>query len=89
MLEIASCSLPTASPRRGCRTGEEFGDQGLIASARQYAAEGPRRNSRNCFLVDVKQFCAFQLQDDATLIVISALPVGDHAQEEKTWRPAM
>jgi phosphoserine phosphatase RsbU/P len=65
----------------GLPDGKEFGDQGLIESARQYAGR-PTAELKELLLVDVKQFCAFQLKDDATLIVISALPDSDHAPRE-------
>jgi phosphoserine phosphatase RsbU/P len=49
---------------------EEFGDERLIASALGCAGESTDAvKSRVIF--DVKQFCDFHLQDDATLIVIS------------------
>ena len=63
--------------------GEEFGDQRLIESARKYG-ERATEDVKELLLGDVKQFCAFQLQDDATLIVISALRDNDHRQSEKT-----
>ena len=57
----------------GLPGGEEFGEQRLIESARQYV---PASTSelKSQLLTDVKRFCNSQLQDDATLIVISALP---------------
>ena len=61
--------------------GEEFGDQRLIESARKYA-ERPLADLKELLLGDVKQFCSFHLRDDATLIVISALPDSDHTQAE-------
>ena len=51
---------------------EEFGEQRLIASARAYADKSTSE-LKSGLLGDVKQFCASQLRDDATLIVISAL----------------
>jgi serine phosphatase RsbU (regulator of sigma subunit) len=62
--------------------GEEFGDQRLIESARKYA-ERPMAEFKELLLGDVKQFCAFQFKDDATLIVISALPDSDHTAAEE------
>jgi len=52
---------------------EEFGEQRLIAGARAYADKSTSE-LKSGLLGDVKQFCASQLRDDATLIVISALP---------------
>jgi serine phosphatase RsbU (regulator of sigma subunit) len=52
---------------------EEFGEQRLIASARTYADKSTSE-LKSGLLGDVKHFCASQLRDDATLIVISALP---------------
>jgi len=52
--------------------GEEFGENRLIASARgrgQLSTEELKAH----LLDDVKQFCASQLTDDATLIIITAL----------------
>jgi sigma-B regulation protein RsbU (phosphoserine phosphatase) len=55
-------------------SGEEFGAARLIAGARRYA-DRSTRELKTSLLADVKQFCASQLRDDATLIVLSALPV--------------
>ena len=54
--------------------GEEFGEQRLIEGA-QRAAEKSTAELKASLLEHVKQFCSDQLQDDATLIVISALSV--------------
>ncbi len=66
----------------GLPDGEEFGDRGLIESARKYAGR-PTAELKELLLMDVKQFCAFQLKDDATLIVISALADSNHALAEE------
>ena len=55
--------------------GEEFGEQRLIASARAYAHRSTV-DLKSGLLGDVKQFCDSQFQDDATLIVLSALATG-------------
>ncbi len=57
----------------GLPGGEEFGEQRLIQGARQYAGASTSE-LKSQLLLDVKRFCNSQLQDDATLIVISALP---------------
>ena len=57
----------------GLAGGEEFGEQRLVAGARRYADKSTAE-LKSGLLADVKQFCASQLRDDATLIVISALP---------------
>lgn len=62
--------------------GEEFGDQRLIESARKYAAK-PLADFKELLLGDVKQFCAFQLRDDATLIALSALSDSEHTHAEE------
>jgi phosphoserine phosphatase RsbU/P len=52
--------------------GEEFGEERLISLART----GRRKSTaelKDLLLAEVKQFCALQLADDATLIVISVL----------------
>jgi len=56
----------------GLPGGEEFGEQRLIQGVRQYAAASTSE-LKSQLLMDVKRFCNSQLQDDATLIVISAL----------------
>lgn len=56
----------------GLPEGEEFGEQRLIAGARAYAHKSTSE-LKSGLLAAVKQFCASQLRDDATLIVISAL----------------
>ncbi|MGC1448976.1 MAG: SpoIIE family protein phosphatase [Candidatus Sulfotelmatobacter sp.] len=56
----------------GLPGGEEFGEQRLIAGARTYANKSTSELKAG-LLADVKRFCASQLRDDATLIVISAL----------------
>jgi sigma-B regulation protein RsbU (phosphoserine phosphatase) len=51
---------------------EEFGEQRLIACAQANAGK-PTAEFKSLLLDEVKQFCASQLGDDATLIVVSAL----------------
>jgi len=62
----------------GLPGGEEFGEQRLITGARTYADKSTSELKLG-LLSDVKQFCASQLMDDATLIVISALPSNRNA----------
>lgn len=57
----------------GLPGGEEFGEQRLVAGARAFAGKSTAE-LKSSLLTDVKQFCASQLRDDATLMVISALP---------------
>jgi serine phosphatase RsbU (regulator of sigma subunit) len=57
----------------GLPGGDEFGEQRLVAGARASAGKSTTE-LKACLLADVKRFCASQLRDDATLIVISALP---------------
>ena len=57
----------------GLPGGEEFGEQRLVAGARTYA-EKSTSDLKSGLLAQVKQFCASQLLDDATLIVVSVLP---------------
>jgi phosphoserine phosphatase RsbU/P len=52
--------------------GEEFGEQRLIEAAAK-SGEKSTAELKASLLKEVKQFCSFQLQDDATLIVLSAL----------------
>lgn len=54
--------------------GDEFGDESLIAGARRYAGKSTAELVTS-LLAEVKQFCASQLRDDATLIVISSMPI--------------
>lgn len=60
----------------GLPGGEEFGEQRLVASA-QAGSTKSAGELKSCLLAEVKQFCSSQLQDDATLIVISVLPVSN------------
>ena len=53
--------------------GEEFGEQRLVSSARKYSAASAAE-LKSALLLDVKEFCNSQFRDDATLIVISAVP---------------
>ena len=57
----------------GLPGGEEFGEERLVAGARTYAGKSTSE-LKSGLLSDVNQFCASQFRDDATLIVISALP---------------
>ncbi len=57
----------------GLPGGEEFGEQRLVAGAQSNAGKSSCE-LKSRLLDEVKQFCASQLRDDATLIVISALP---------------
>ena len=51
---------------------EEFGEQRLIEAARR-SVKKSTAEVKASLLEEVKQFCSFQLQDDATLLVLSAL----------------
>ncbi|HKH98103.1 MAG TPA: PP2C family protein-serine/threonine phosphatase [Candidatus Sulfotelmatobacter sp.] len=62
--------------------GEEFGEQRLVACARTYADKSASE-LKSCLLADVKQFCASQLADDVTLIVVSALPSDGATQQRR------
>ncbi len=57
----------------GLPGGEEFGESRLVACARAFAGRSTAE-LKSGLLADVKQFCASQLRDDATLIVVSAFP---------------
>jgi len=59
--------------------GEEFGEKGLIDGARTYQAVSASELTTR-LLIEVKQASAWQLRDDATLIVISALPLSNPKQ---------
>ena len=59
----------------GLPGGEEFGEQRVMTAARAYATKSTSE-LKLALLAEVKQFCASQLRDDATLIVVSALPSG-------------
>jgi phosphoserine phosphatase RsbU/P len=59
---------------------EEFGELRLIASA-QVHSEDSTTELKSRLLTDVKDFCASQLRDDATLVVVSALP-----SSPTTWK---
>jgi sigma-B regulation protein RsbU (phosphoserine phosphatase) len=61
--------------------GEEFGEQRLIQGARNSVRKSTAELKAS-LLAEVKQFCSFQLQDDATLIVLSALPELDHGTNQ-------
>ena len=62
--------------------GEEFGDRRMVECARKYR-DRATEELKELLMAEVKQFCALQLQDDATLIVVSALPGNRFAQEQK------
>jgi len=55
--------------------GEERGEERLVNLARQ-CAERSTSETKTQLLAEVKEFCASQLRDDATLIVISVLGAG-------------
>lgn len=57
----------------GLPEDEEFGGQRLIAGARRYGGKSTSE-LKSCLLADVQNYCSSQLQDDATLLVVSALP---------------
>ena len=57
----------------GAPGGEEFGEQRLISSSRKYW-EASASELKSALLGDVKKFCNARFRDDATLIVISAVP---------------
>ena len=63
--------------------GEEFGEKGLIQNARVYQA-APASELTTRLLIEVKQASAWQLRDDATLIVISALPLPSSKEVDPT-----
>ena len=52
---------------------EEFGEGRIVAYARECIGKSAGE-IKSRILADVKQFCDEQLRDDATLIVIAALP---------------
>jgi len=52
--------------------GEEFGETRLITRALAYASK-TSAELKGQLLAEVKRFSAYQLTDDATLIIISAL----------------
>ena len=57
----------------GLPDNEEFGAEGIVASADQCSAKSTHEVTSH-ILADAKQFCSSTIGDDATLIVISALP---------------
>ena len=59
--------------------GEEFGERRLIAVA-QALAGTPASDLKAKLLSDVKAFCDSRFQDDATLVVVSALAPADSAK---------
>jgi sigma-B regulation protein RsbU (phosphoserine phosphatase) len=61
---------------------KEFGEHRLVAGARAFVGKSTAE-LRSGLLANVKQLCASQLRDDATLIVISALPsIQDDPRED-------
>lgn len=64
----------------GMETGEEFGEERVIASARASAGLSTKE-LKTSLLDDARKFSASPMRDDATLIVISALAA---SQESKT-----
>lgn len=60
----------------GLPGGEEFGEEHLVDCAQQYAIESASE-LKSSLLAEVKRFCASQLRDDATLIVVRAVPAVD------------
>ena len=62
--------------------GEEFGEERLIQRALACSDES-NSEVKVRLLADVKEFCASQLRDDATLIVISALPKDSRRKDER------
>ena len=61
--------------------GEEFGEERMIQAAKTPAAQSLEDRQAQ-LLGSVKEFCNFQMRDDATLILISASRVGQ--KQEKT-----
>jgi phosphoserine phosphatase RsbU/P len=68
------------------RSGEEFGEERLLQMIRS-AAEHSAPNLNRALLNAVKQFCESQLQDDATLVTIAALPWT--AEEHESWQAVL
>jgi len=66
---------------------EEFGAEGIVASARQCSAKSTREVTSHV-LAAAKQFCSSMLGDDATLIVISALPPLENITGTRGSEPA-
>ena len=62
--------------------GEEFGEQRLIAVAKDFA-RGSSLELKAQLLLAVKEFCKFQLADDATLIVVDVLPPQSACNDER------
>jgi sigma-B regulation protein RsbU (phosphoserine phosphatase) len=62
---------------------EEFGEHRLIEAAQRYVDQSAA-DLKSHLLEDVKRFCNSQFRDDATLIVISALPVSKQRRIEKS-----
>lgn len=60
---------------------KEFGEEGLIQGARRYPA-APASELATRLLIEVKEASAWQLRDDATLIVISTLAATNEQQVE-------
>jgi phosphoserine phosphatase RsbU/P len=64
--------------------GDEFGEERLIQCGRRCAKNSTAELTAQ-LLDDVKRFCASQLQDDATLIAISALAPAAGANSDQDW----
>ena len=60
----------------GLPDGEEFGERHLVECVQKDAAQSASE-LKSSLLVEVKRFCASQLRDDATLIVIQAMSRGE------------
>ena len=65
----ASCSSPTASPRRGTRPATSTEEDKLAAIATRSRAL-PVEEMKDAILADVNGFTGGQFEDDATLIVV-------------------
>jgi len=61
--------------------GEEFGEQRLVSGSRKHP-QASASALKSALLADVKRFCNAQFRDDATLIVISAVPQFCDAERE-------
>ncbi len=68
--------------------GEEFGEERLVEGARRHH-EKSTVDLKALLLAEVKQYCSYQLQDDATLIVVSALPELARVEKESELSDAV
>ena len=66
---IASCSTPTASPRRAAPTAKRTGEDRLTAAALS-SRSAPVEPMKDALLADVNAFTGGQFEDDATMIVV-------------------